>query len=144
MPCSVRHLTLDDKLCQQVPLDMLETIIPAQTIRQVLTDEQAWEAREKKLNRQLMVYLIIALALFPAQSTAHVLRTITARLRHLRPQPFERLATKSALSTRPRQLGEQPLQTLSSRVVHPLATAQTTGAFRVGRLLLSLYMPVAD
>jgi len=33
MPCSVRHLTLDDKLCQQVPLDMLETIIPAQTIR---------------------------------------------------------------------------------------------------------------
>lgn len=138
MPCSVRHLTLDDKLCQQVPLDMLETIIPAHTIRQVLNDEQAWEAREKKLNMQLMVYLIIALALFPAQSTAHVLRTITAGLRHLWPQPVERLATKSALSSRRTQLGEQPLQTLFSRVVHPIATAQTTGAFRFGRLLVAV------
>src|SRR5258708_36323587 len=99
MPCSVRHLTLDDKLCQQVPLDMLETIIPAQTIRQVLTDEQAWEARAKKLNRQLMVYLIIALALFPAQSTAHVLRTITAGLRRLWPQPVVRPATPGAVRT---------------------------------------------
>jgi hypothetical protein len=125
-------------MCQQVRLDVLETIIPADTIRQVLSSEQAWEAREKKLNLQLMVYLIIALALFPAQSTAHVLRTISAGLRHLWPQPVEQLATKSALSTRRKQLGAQPMQTLFSRVVHPIATPQTTGAFRFGRLLVAL------
>jgi len=83
MTFSVRHLTLDDRMCQQVRLDLLEAIIPADTIRQVLSDEQAWEEREKKLTMHLMVYLIIALTLFPAQSTAHVLRTISAGLRHV-------------------------------------------------------------
>jgi hypothetical protein len=138
MPISVRHLTLDDKMCQQVRLDLLDSIIPADTIRQVRSSEQAWEEREKKLNMQLMVYLIIALALFPAQSTAHVLRTISAGLRHLWPQPVEQLATKSALSTRRKQLGAQPMQTLFTRVVHPIATPQTTGAFRFGRLLVAV------
>jgi hypothetical protein len=138
MPISVRHLTLDDKMCQQVRLDVLDSIIPADTIRQVLNDEQAWEEREKKLNMQLMVYLIIALALFPAQSTTHVLRIISAGLRHLWPQPVEPLATKSALSTRRKQLGASPMQTLFRRVVHPIATPQTTGAFRFGRLLVAV------
>lgn len=138
MPSSVRHLTLDDKMCQQVRLDLLDSIIPVETIRQVLSDEQAWEAREKKLNMQLMVYVIIALALLPAQSTAHVLRTISAGLRHLWPQPVEPLATKSALSTRRKQLGEQPMQTLFTRVVHPIATPQTIGAFRFGRVLVAV------
>src|SRR5690349_10022844 len=117
MTDNVGQLTLDDKLCQQVRLDMLEAVIPAHTIRQVLSDEQAWQGREKKLNMQLRVYLLIALALFPAQSTAHVLRTITAGLRHLWPQPAQKLANKSALSTRRQQLGERPLQSLFSRLV---------------------------
>src|SRR5260370_8593857 len=109
MTDSVRHLTLDDKMCQQVRLDMVEAIIPADTIRQVLSDEQAWEEREKKLNMQLMAYLIIALALFPAQSTAHVLRTISAGLRHLWPHPVEQLPTKRALTTPRPPLVAQPL-----------------------------------
>jgi hypothetical protein len=138
MPFSVRHLTLDDKMCHQVRLDMLEAIIPADTIRHVLSSQQAWDAREKKLNMQLIVYLIIALALFPAQSTAHVLRTLTAGLHHLWPQPAKPLANKSAISTRRKHMGEQPMQTLFSRVVHPIATPQTKGAFRFGRLLVAV------
>jgi len=138
MTFSVRHLTLDDKMCQQVRLDLLEAIIPADTIGQVLSDEQAWEEREKKLNMHLMVYLIIALALFPAQSTAHVLRTISAGLRHVWPQPASQLANKSAISTRRKHLGEQPMQTLCTRVVHPIATPQTKGACRFGRVLVAV------
>ena len=65
MSASVRHIDLDCKVADHLSLPQLETIIPAQVIQEVLTACEAWEQREKKLNMQAMIYLIIALALYP-------------------------------------------------------------------------------
>jgi hypothetical protein len=83
MCLSLRQIALDDKLCHQVRLEMLESIIPSEIVQQVLTEGEAWEKRERKLNMQVMVYLIMALSLFPHASYTHVFDKVSAGLRHL-------------------------------------------------------------
>ena len=53
-------------------LPQLETIIPPEGIPELLTEYEAWQQREKKLTRQAMTYLIMALALSPHCSTREV------------------------------------------------------------------------
>src|SRR5260370_13718504 len=65
MPFSVRPIALDDKLCHHVNLDVLQEIYPRETVEQVLSDCHAWEKREKALTMVAIVYLVIALTLFP-------------------------------------------------------------------------------
>jgi Insertion element 4 transposase N-terminal len=65
MSASVRQIDPQCKIADYLSLPQMETIIPSQVIQEVLTVCQAWEQREKKLNMQAMIYLIIALALYP-------------------------------------------------------------------------------
>ena len=65
MPFSVRQIALDDKLCHHVNLDVLQEVYPRETVEQVLSDCHAWEKREKALTMVAIVYLVIALTLFP-------------------------------------------------------------------------------
>ena len=62
MSLSVRQLDPQCKLAQSVTLPQLETIIAPQVIQEVLSECEAWEQREKKLNMQAMIYLIMAMA----------------------------------------------------------------------------------
>jgi Insertion element 4 transposase N-terminal/Transposase DDE domain len=133
----LRQIALDDKLCHQVRLEMLESIIPSEIVQQVLTEGEAWEKRERKLNMQVMVYLILALSLFPHASYTHVFDKVSAGLRHLWPEEVDR-PSKAAISVRRCQLGEKPLQVLFERLVQPIATAQTRGAFRFGLRLVAV------
>ncbi len=65
MPFSVRQIAQDDKLCHQVNLEVLQEVYPRETVEQVLSDCHAWEKREKALSMVAIVYLVIALTLFP-------------------------------------------------------------------------------
>ena len=76
MSLTVRQLDLPCKPADHLTLPQLETILPPQVIQDVLTDCEAWEQREKKLNMQAIVYLIIALALYPHCSTREVYRRL--------------------------------------------------------------------
>jgi hypothetical protein len=137
MSLSLRQIALEDKLCHQVRLEMLESIIPSEIVQQVLTEGEAWEKRERKLNMQMMVYLILALSLFPHASYTHVFDKVSAGLRHLWPEEADR-PSKAAISVRRCQLGEKPLQALFERLVRPLAPLQTRGAFRFGLRLVAV------
>jgi hypothetical protein len=76
MPSTIRSLDPNCKPADYLTLPQLETILAPQVIQEVLSDCDAWEQREKKLNMQAMVYLLIALALYPQCSTREVYRRL--------------------------------------------------------------------
>jgi hypothetical protein len=131
MTLTVRQIDPQCKPADHLTLPQLETILPAQVIQAVLTDCEAWEQREKKLNMQAMIYLIIALALYPDCSTREVYRRLLEGL----PDTLslqEEVPTAGAFSQRRQQLGVTPLRSLFARIARPVALPQTRTAFRFG------------
>lgn len=137
MSVSVRQIDPQCKIADHLSLPQLETIIPMHVVQDVLTECEAWEQREKKLNMQAIMYLIIALALYPQCSTREVYR----RLREGLPEGIEHkdeVPTAGALCQRRQQLGVTPMRTLFARSARPLALPQTRAAFRFGLRLVAV------
>jgi Insertion element 4 transposase N-terminal len=134
---SVRHIDPQCKIADYISLPQMETIIPAQVIQEVLTVCEAWEQREKKLNMQAMIYLIIALALEEQCSTREVWRRLMEGLSDgLLHQ--DDVPTAGALCQRRQHLGVTPMRTLFARIARPLARPETRSAFRFGLRLLAV------
>src|SRR5689334_1676240 len=124
MAFSVRHFDADDKLCQQIILHLFTQIIPPETIEQVLTRCHAWEKREKALNMRTIMYVVIALTLFPRLTVAGILRQLAAGVRLLWPDPNAALPTDGALCARRKQLGITPVRHVFRDCCRPLATKE--------------------
>ncbi len=138
MPFSLRQWNADDKFCHAINLDVFSELYPLETVNQVLNECHAMEQRVRKLTMSAVVYLVIALSLYPRLSLAAVFRQLVRALRFLWPDANLVLPGKGALSSRRTQLGTTPLRRLFRRVCHPMATAQTKGAFWRGFRLLAL------
>ena len=83
-----------------------------------------------------MVYYAIALALYAGAGTREVLRCLLEGLRWLWGAEAVRVAGKSGISQARTRLGEAPLRRLYERVVRPVATPATKGAwYRQWRLV---------
>jgi len=137
MSVNVRQIDPQCKIADYLTLPQLETILSPHVIQEVLTACEAWEHREKKLNMQAMIYLIIALALYPQCSTREVYR----RLREGLPDELgqqDEVPTAGALCQRRQQLGVTPLRELFARIARPLALPQTRCAFRFGLRLVAV------
>jgi hypothetical protein len=80
---SLRHLAPESKFCHALHLDVFEQMIPAALIREVLTETQGWEERERRLNMATVIAIIIAMSLLPCLSIPHVLQTIAQGLRYI-------------------------------------------------------------
>jgi hypothetical protein len=137
MPVTVRQLDPQCKPADYVTLPQIETIVPAQVIQEVLTVCEAWEQRENKLNMQAIIYLIIALGLYPDCSTREVYRRLLEGLPEILSLQQE-VPTASAFCQRRQQLGVTPLRTLFTCLAHPVALPQTRAAFRFGLRLLAV------
>ena len=131
MSITVSQLEPSCKPAAYLSLPQLETIIAPQVIQEVLTECGAWEQREKKLNMQAIIYLIIALALYPQCSTREVYRRLLEGLCQTPLEP-EEVATAGALCQRRQQLAVTPLRSLFARIARPQAVPQTRAAFRFG------------
>src|SRR5438034_590633 len=138
MPFSVRHFAEDDKLCHHMTLDVLQDLFPLAVVEQVLTDCHAWEKRERALNMVTILYLVIALTLFPRLTVAGVLRRLASGARFLWPDPSVAVPTDGAICQRRQQLGVTPVRQLFRRCCRPQATPQTKGAFRWGRRVVAI------
>lgn len=141
MPFTLRQMGDNDKLCQYDCLHVFHDLYPPEVIAQILSDTQAWEARERVLNMVLMIYEVMALSLYPRHSQAAVLRTITGDLGLLRSAQTTSPATEvteAAICYRRKQLDILPFYRLFRQVCHPLATPQTKGAFRLGRRVMAI------
>lgn len=134
----LRHLELDDKMCQHVRLEVLEHVYPQEIICEQLSQHHAWEERERSLNMFVLIHLLLAAALWTRLAFPRVLERL-ARPWHLVGLPLSAMQVRgSAISYRRSQLGIAPLQGLFARCCRPLCTPATKGAYRFGKRLMAL------
>jgi hypothetical protein len=127
------------RLSDHVTLGVLTATIPAALIDAVLVDTGRQSRRQRQLPARLMVYYVIALALYAQASYGEVLRCLLEGLRWLRLAGTDPdLADKSAITKARTRLGADPLKQLFARVAHPCAEPGTPGAWYRGRRLVSL------
>ena len=106
---------------------LLTKIIPVSTVSAVLSAEGKRSERERALPAHFLVYLIIALSMYMPYSLREVLRCVLEGLRAL--DCNLTIATKGAISRARTRLGWKALAEIFERVVHPIATTETPGAW---------------
>src|SRR3954470_14385502 len=123
------------RVSDHVSLGVIAKTFPLDQVRQVLAETGRASERERDLPAHVMVYYAIALALYMTASTREVLRCLLEGLRWLWGAEAVRVAGKSGISRARTRLGEAPLRRLYERVVRPIATPATKGAwYRAWRL----------
>jgi hypothetical protein len=125
-------------MCQQVGLDVFEPIYPRQVICEQLSQHQAWEERERALNMLVLIYILLAAALWTRLSFPRVLEKLARPLHVLGLPLWVMRVADWAISSRRQQLGSAPLAGLFAQCCRPLCTPQTPGAYRFGRRLVAI------
>jgi Insertion element 4 transposase N-terminal/Transposase DDE domain len=118
------------QLSDYLSLGVVARIYPRGLVDQVLLETRRTEKRARLLPARLVVYYVIALALFFGEAYEEVMRKMVGGLRLV--SAWERawkVPTASALCQARQRLGEQPLRQLFERAAAPLATPSTIGAW---------------
>src|SRR5919202_6867513 len=127
------------RLSDHITLGVLTATVPPPLVEAVLAPPRRHSQRQRQLPARMMVYYVIALALYAQVSYAEVLRCLLEGLRWLRLDGADPgLADKSAITKARIRLGPEPLKQLFARVARPCAEADTPGAWYRGRRLVSL------
>ncbi|MFO0093706.1 MAG: transposase domain-containing protein, partial [Gemmatimonadaceae bacterium] len=126
------------RLTDHISLGVLTAQFPRELVDQVLVETEAVNARERALPAHVMVYYVLAMALYAEVSTQEVLRCVVEGARWLGEPSDAALPTKSAISQARIRLGAAPLEALYRAVVAPVATAGTSGAWYRGWRVMSL------
>jgi len=119
-----------DRLTDLMNIGALTTRFPLEEIRAVLKETGRESQRERSLPAHLMIYYVIALGLYRPQDTREVLRVLQEGLKaSLGPEHEMKTAGKPAISQARSRLGAEPVRRLFEKLVKPIATPETQGAF---------------
>jgi Insertion element 4 transposase N-terminal len=122
MARTVAGLPKGTRISDYVTLGVLTTTVPASLIDAVLEDTERQSVRQRSLPARLVVYYVMALALYGQASYGEVLRCLLEGVRWLhRGGTSLAFATKSSITKARRRLGPAPLAELYRRVARPLA-----------------------
>ena len=113
-----------------ISLGVVSEKIPLVTVHGVLAKTGRQSQRQRNLPAHVMVYYVIALALYMEVSYGEVLRCLLEGLEWLGLE-VRRIRTtgRSAISQARTRLGVEPLRKLYDEVVGPIATPETKGAW---------------
>ena len=125
------------RITDYISLGVVSRAIPLATVQAVLAETGRASQRQRELPAQVVVYYVIALALFLPVSCGEVLRCVLEGLRWLwDPARPVKVTGKSGISQARTRLGWEAVQRLHGRVVGPVAQRQTRGAwYRQWRLI---------
>src|SRR5215212_4262923 len=98
------------RLTDHISLGVIARAISPERVREVLAETGTASERERDLPAQVMVYYVIALALYMGSSTREVLRCLLEGLRWLWGAEAVKVAGKSGISQARSRLGEAPLR----------------------------------
>ena len=126
------------RLTDHISLGVLTAQFPMEVVEQALFETERFSQRERDLPAHVMVYYVIALALYAEVSTREVLRCLTEGARWLGDPTATTMPSKSGISQARTRLGAAPLEALYRAVVAPVATAGTPGAWYRGWRVMSL------
>ncbi|HEX8673506.1 MAG TPA: IS4 family transposase [Longimicrobium sp.] len=120
----------DLRLTDLFTLGALMKSVPMEQVRKSLARTERGSRRVRDLPAEMMMYYVMALALFRAEETREVLRLVLEGVRTAKRQlkPTEP-AGKSGISRARQRLGEAPVRDLYGAVAQPIAVEQTRGAW---------------
>jgi hypothetical protein len=122
-----------------VALGVLTRLVTRELVDDVLTGTGRREQRKRLLPARVVVYFVLALALFYGDSYEEVMRKLVQGLSFLAIWKREwHVPSSSALAQARERLGSEPLRELFERVAVPCAQRSTAGAWLAGRRLMSL------
>jgi hypothetical protein len=133
--------TLGEKarITDYISLGVITKAFPEQAIRTALAETGRRSVRERELPAQVVMYYVIAQALFMRVSQREVLRCLLEGVRWLfGPQVALKVTGKSGISQARSRLGWEPVKQLHDAVVKPIAVKQTRGAWYQNWQLVSL------
>src|SRR6516225_11202580 len=116
---------------------MVEKAFAINMFRSALSVTGRASIRERDLPAHVMMYYVIALALYMQCSAREVLRCLLEGIRWLLgPSQAIKVACRSGISQARTRLGWEPVRELHDQVVRPIAVATTRGAwYRQWRLV---------
>jgi len=137
MARTVAELPTGPRLTDYISLGVLAKTFPRARVDQVLATTGKGSVRERELPAHVVVYYVIALAIYMQASYREVLRCLLEGLQWLAgPGVPLKVTGKSGISQARTRLGSVPLQQLHDEVVGPIARKETRGAwYRAWRLV---------
>lgn len=134
----IREVEAESQFCKQVTVDVINQVVPLTTMEAIIAECRVGEQRTRKLPALLTMVLCIAMQLFSELCLSYVLVRMVRGSRLLSDVGVAEVATKGPISRARYRLGVKPLEQLFKRVCHPVATAQTPGAFAYGMRLVAI------
>jgi hypothetical protein len=139
MARTVASLPAGSRIADYISLGVIAKYFPVQKVHEVLQQTQRASVRERDLPAHVVVYCVIALALYMQVSYREVLRCLLEGIQWLLgPGAVIRVASKGGISRARTRLGWEPLRQLHNAVVKPVAVRSTRGAWYRGWRLVSL------
>jgi transposase IS4-like protein/DDE family transposase len=130
MARTVAALPAGSRITDYISLGVIAKFFPVEKVRAVLEKTGRTSVRERDLPAHVVVYYVIALALYMRSSYREVLRCLLEGVQWLlEPSSPVKVAGKSGISQARTRLGVEPLKELYEAVVTPLAERHTKGAW---------------
>src|ERR1700687_1107723 len=125
------------RITDYVSLGVIAKTFPLGKILAILKATEKQSVRQRDLPAHVVVYYVIALALYMQSSYREVLRCLLEGIQWLlKPSAEINVAGNSGISQARTRLGWEPLRHLHDEVVRPVAVAATKGAwYREWRLI---------
>jgi Insertion element 4 transposase N-terminal/Transposase DDE domain len=139
MARTVAALPAGSRITDYVSLGVISKTFPVHQVRSVLAATEKASIRERDLPAHVVLYYVIALALYMQSSYREVLRCLLEGVQWLiDPSIPIKVVGKSGISQARTRLSWQPLKQLHDAIVKPIATPATKGAWYRGWRLVSL------
>ena len=137
MARTLAELPKGSRITDYISLGVIAKTFPLEKIQAILTETGKASKRQRDLPAHVVVYYVIALALYMRSSYREVLRCLLEGVQWLmEPGETVKVAGNSGISQARTRLGASPVRQLHDEVVQPIAVARTKGAwYRQWRLV---------
>jgi hypothetical protein len=137
MARTIASLPTGSRITDYISLGVIAKYFPIEKVHAVLEQTGRASVRERDLPAHVVVYYVIALALYMRSSYREVLRCLLEGVQWLLdPSTLVKVAGKSGISQARSRLGAEPVQALYEAMVAPVAGKRTKGAwYRQWRLV---------
>jgi len=137
MARTVASLPAGSRITDYISLGVVAKFFPVEKVHDALNRAKRASIRERDLPAHVVVYYVIAMALYMRSSYREVLRCLLEGVQWLLdPSVPVKVAGKSGISQARSRLGVEPLKALYEAVVAPIAESRTRGAwYRQWRLV---------
>lgn len=139
MARTLAELPKGARLTDYISLGVMSKAVPVEKVKEVLDRTGKGSQRQRDLPAHVVVYYVMALALFMGVSYREVLRCLLEGINWLKAPGTEmKVAGKSGISQARTRLGYGPVKELHDEVVKPIARSDTKGAWYARWRLVTL------